>query len=807
MKLRISLFKLKAVRGAGLHPQHSGAWRNLFRVMMLLVLLALAWQCRHGWPVSSNLLDLVPQAAGDSVMARAQDRIQAPLSRELVALVGAPDATHAVELARGVGHLWRHSGLFADVEVEHDAAVGAIRQQLLQQQLALIPAADRQLLLDNPAAYAARRVRDLADPFGALGVVPADQDLLGLARLAERVPRGSGAIGLDPATATLGVSTPTAHWVLVRARTQGDAFDQSSPDQIADLVARTRASVAADGGTLLAAGGALYAAAGRAQAMADTSAIAIGSTLGIIALLLLAFRGGRSLFTLLPAAVGLLCGVVATVAVFGSIHLITLAIGASLIGIAVDFPLLLLSKRYGMPAWRAPEAARAVLPGLTISLGVTLVGYLALLFTPFPALMQTAVFSAAGLLGAYAFTVCELPHLWRDWQPREFTPLLQGATALLHRLRVWASRGSLPWLAVGIALLCAGGILKLRTQDDLRQWLALPDDLTQQARQIGELTGIAPASQFFLVRAPDTDTLWQRQADLGARLDKLTASGKLDAYLSLNQVFTPLGVQQAMRETFADPAWRARLTPSFETVGVPAAEVRASVDAIAALPPVSMDAALAGPLGESRRALWLGADDGAVAAMVTPQGVHDAQALAAAAQGLAGVEYVDRAGMLNQVFTQTRIKAAELKLASYAAAALLLWALLGRAAAWRLLAVPVAACACTLALMGYTGQPLTLFSLFGLLLVSAIGLDYAIVMHERVGGAPPSLVGIGLAALTTLFSFGLLALSTTPAIANFGFAVGAGVMFSLFFAPWVLPVEATRREPALPMLRFGKRPT
>jgi len=30
--------------------------------------------------------------------------------------------------------------------------------------------------------------------------------------------------------------------------------------------------------------------------------------------------------------------------------------------------------------------------------------------------------------------------------------------------------------------------------------------------------------------------------------------------------------------------------------------------------------------------------------------------------------------------------------------------------------------------LGYLGQPLTLFSLFGLLLVSVIGVDYAIVM-------------------------------------------------------------------------------
>ena len=52
----------------------------------------------------------------------------------------------------------------------------------------------------------------------------------------------------------------------------------------------------------------------------------------------------------------------------------------------------------------------------------------------------------------------------------------------------------------------------------------------------------------------------------------------------------------------------------------------------------------------------------------------------------------------------------------------------------RILAVPVAATLLTLACLGYVGQPITLFSLFGLLLVSAIAVDYAIFMYEGVGG-------------------------------------------------------------------------
>jgi len=192
-------------------------------------------------------------------------------------------------------------------------------------------------------------------------------------------------------------------------------------------------------------------------------------------------------------------------------------------------------------------------------------------------------------------------------------------------------------------------------------------------------------------------------------------------------------------------------------------------------------------LAERWRSQWLGVHNGEAAGMVTLLGLRNAALLDGIADGLPGVELVDRSGDLNRMFAATRIEAAELKLLSYGVAAVLLLFTLGRAATWRILAVPLAATACALAALGYLGQPLTLFSLFGLLLVSAIGVDYAIFMYERVAGAAASLVGILLGALTTLLSFGLLAISQTPAIANFGLAVALGVAFSLLWAPWIRP--------------------
>ena len=67
---------------------------------------------------------------------------------------------------------------------------------------------------------------------------------------------------------------------------------------------------------------------------------------------------------------------------------------------------------------------------MTLSLATSCIGYLALAFTPFPALTQIAAFSAAGLLGAYLCAVCLLPALLQHMDLRPSPWPLRVAQAL-----------------------------------------------------------------------------------------------------------------------------------------------------------------------------------------------------------------------------------------------------------------------------------------------------------------------------------------------------------------------------------------
>jgi len=82
------------------------------------------------------------------------------------------------------------------------------------------------------------------------------------------------------------------------------------------------------------------------------------------------------------------------------------------------------------------------------------------------------------------------------------------------------------------------------------------------------------------------------------------------------------------------------------------------------------------------------------------------------------------------------------------------------------------------------GVSFTFFGAIALVLVLSIGFDYAVFCRE----APPArravtMLGVCLAMLATLLSFGLLGISRTYAVHAFGITLLAGTILALILSP------------------------
>jgi predicted exporter len=84
-----------------------------------------------------------------------------------------------------------------------------------------------------------------------------------------------------------------------------------------------------------------------------------------------------------------------------------------------------------------------------------------------------------------------------------------------------------------------------------------------------------------------------------------------------------------------------------------------------------------------------------------------------------------------------------------------------------------------------SGTALSIFHLIGLLLVVAVGSNYALFFDRQTASAQDrerTIVSLVFANVTTVIGFGLLAFSKVPVLNAIGSTVGIGAILSLVFS-------------------------
>jgi predicted exporter len=105
---------------------------------------------------------------------------------------------------------------------------------------------------------------------------------------------------------------------------------------------------------------------------------------------------------------------------------------------------------------------------------------------------------------------------------------------------------------------------------------------------------------------------------------------------------------------------------------------------------------------------------------------------------------------------------------------------------------------CVTAMLVGSGTPLTLFHLIGLLLVVAVGSNYALFFDgstysDMESGSKQMQVSLLVANLTTVGSFGILGFSHVPVLNAIGITVGTGAFLALVFSAILARLPEQRR--------------
>lgn len=524
--------------------------------------------------------------------------------------------------------------------------------------------------------------------------------------------------------------------------------------------------------------------------------LSIVSTVLIIVLLLCAYRSVPVLlFGLLPVASGALAGVAAVALGFGIVQGITLGFGITLIGESVDYPVYLFIQS------RGGHASAVLWPTIGLGALTSICGFATLLPSSFPGLAQLGLYSIAGLIVAAAVTRWVLPPLLPSrLSMADLAPLGEWARQRLAHLHL-----PLP-VAAALALAC---VLVLSTHHsrlwnrDLGALSPIPAaDLELDARMRAQL-GAPDVSNLVLISAAGEQQALTIAEAADRRLDALVASSVIGGYDSPAHYLPSRSTQLARLASLPDTQQlQSRLRAAVEGLPLQAAALSPFVQQVQA-------ARAAGPI--SRSSLQGTSLALAVDALLWQQGgrwqallpLHpphtgatiDIARVRSALQDIAPGQLlvVNIRAQSDALYDSYLASVLTLSLWGLVAiVALLALVLRSVARVMRVIAPLILAVLLVAATFALLGVRMTILHLIGMLLIVAVGSNYALFFDRSAaqadrGGLPRTLASLLVANASTVLGFGVLACSSVPVLNALGRTVAPGTLLALWLAALLAP--------------------
>ncbi|MDH3432556.1 MAG: MMPL family transporter, partial [Gammaproteobacteria bacterium] len=656
---------------------------------------------------------------------------------------------------------------------------------------------DQQLawLAEDAAAVERKALAELFSPFGVAASSLASDPFFLFPGSMQALQSTSSSLQLDDTY--LWARKDGRDYIFVMAKVLSPSLSIGEQEDLARHVNTTidKALAARPDIHFLKTGFSFYAHAATQSAKGEVSTIGVGSLIGLLILVISTFRSLRPLSLIVVSILaGCLVALAVTLSVFGFVHLFTLVFGASLIGVSVDYSFhYVADDAFGGQDWTPRSGLRNIFMGITLGLLTSVLAYLALTVAPFPGLQQLAVFSSAGLIGAYCTLIC-MCRLWRGrFVVRDSSLILRFARGFL---RVWQQSRPHYHYMLGALLIVVIALTwrSIEVNDDVRVLQSQPPELVQQEAEIQALLGVAQAGTFLLSSAPSDEELLQLEEALRQELDDMIDAGSLAGYQAVSR-WVPSQHRQARSRDAYSALVRSRLPAYFRSLGV---DEEGLLDTSADLtgPSRGLDVTtwLKHPVSEPFRKLWLDAPEQKSASIILLFGAQSIDELEAVVADYPAATVINKGRELSTLFGQYRTRVAQLLVLAYLIILAGLSARYGPMRAVVLLVPPIFAGLLALIVISLAGETLNLFNFLAMILVLGIGIDFTLFVAEARGELTSTMFAITLSALTTMLSFGLLSLSSTYAVHSFGLTVLIGIACAYLLSPLALGARVRRER-------------
>jgi predicted exporter len=750
----------------------------------------------------SAFLPRSPTPAQQLLLEQIRDGLASRLI--LVGIEGA-DASTRARLSKQIAQHLRIDPSFVTVNNGEPVSAERDRAYLFNNRYLLSPAVTpARFSADGLHAALSDSIDLLASPAGLLVKSLLPRDPTGeMVQLLDQMGSGTRPQMVDGAWAS---KDGARALMLMQTRASGSDTDAQQRAMAAIRQAFDTAPGATSAARLVMTGPGVFSVNSRDTIKSQVSRLSIISVVLIATLLLLVYRSFTALaLGFLPVISGALAGIAAVSLGFGVVHGITLGFGTALIGEAVDYSIYLFvqSDQSGSDKRGSDQQNWNKLFWPTVRLGVltSIFGFASLLLSGFPGLAQLGLYSIAGLIAAAMVTRFVVPHLLpANFRIHDVSAIGLVLSSLVQRA------AKLRWAAAFLLLAACAILVEHRaslwndkisslspvSQADvaldasLRADMGAPDvrylvvvsgasreavlQSTEQVSQVlqtqvdqGELAGFESPSRYL-----------PSQASQRARQASLPSPDVLETHLA--QAVQGLPVRMQLFTPFLADVTAARSQPWLVAADLEQTSMSMAVDALL----IQQDQHWSGLLP-----------------LTAPLGVDiNASRIRAAlsATGLPNVLFVDMKAESDSLYSGYLHEVILLSLGGLVAIiGLLLFVFRSPMRVLRIIAPLAAAVITVTAGLAVFGQQLIILHLVGLLLVVAVGSNYALFFDraDHPDGttdkstshiSPRTLASMLLANLTTVAGFGLLAFSNVSILQAMGATVAPGVILALIYS-------------------------
>ena len=746
--------------------------------------------------VNTSLFDMLPKTGQSREVMKADAILAEKNGREILIFCAEADFENAKKGAALLYEKFKQSPTFENISLYFDSGIIADFNRYLYDYRFVIAGKDTFALLENGNAEEIAHDA-LASAFGAfnffsLDNIENDPFLLAHRRMEDFLSSSMTGGNMIQKEGVLAAEKDGIWYVLLRFTLAPGAVSLQAERNIIGSIYSTAQACKENiqGLEFYFSGIPFHSYESSSGAQREISLISSVMLLIILLLFLFIFRSPLPVFSSI-AAVGISLGLGAAAALlfFREIHIITFVFGTALIGTCIDYSVHFFTHWKGNPALANGSMIRGhISKSITMSFISTEICFFVFIFAPFPILRQFAVFSMAGLLSSFLTCFCIYPRLKPPQAEKRQFQIFSGKIFLAVKNLSISRRVRYIVFSTLVILTAAFLFFNfsfLKIENNLSSLYTMSASLLESEKRAAQVLGYDSPGWYFIVSGESTEETLQHEENLTARLEEEIEKGNMSSFFATS-VFVPSVKTQ--KQTYEAMKNLLPLVPAqFSALGFPQQDAQAFEREFAAAEKYCLPENAPSYAGVSN--LWIGKQGEGFYSCVMPIKPADEAVFRTIAEEFDYVHFINKQKDIGRDLDTLTRTIFVFFLAAFIVISIIIRFVYSWHDSLKIYAVPVFLVLAALAALAANKISLGFFSAAALVLVFGLGLDYIFYMTgSKKEKNNLALLGVVLSFLTTLLSFGALALSSFAPVHIFGITVSAG-LGAAFISAVILQVK------------------